>query len=279
MANGSDARLGSAHDRCLNLFRHTAIIRERVLPQRGSVEERSKTRILVVPAALAALLVLAGCGDEEASDRAAAGSTTNESRQQASIPPPTLVAPTTATTTESVGPRVYVHRYLTTPPEQPYGPLRVRPSTLNVPGTGAIYFQRLRWSDWGEASATATGQQCSGRAQSCEEGAVTLTLSGRKRQSGRLVYMRYSVSDPVVGGAVRHCGDVKSSHVFDISARGVSCVRARRIAVTAIPVINSTDDGGDVEGYACRPIGREGVEATIARCTRGKQAVRFTFGS
>lgn len=232
-----------------------------------------------MPAALAALLALAACGEEPSNDDTAIRSSTNESRQQPRIPPSTTVTPTTtATTPEPAAPRVYVRRYLTTPPEQPYGSLRVRPSTLNVPGTGAIYFQRLRWSDWGGASATATGRQCSGRAQSCEEGTVTLRLFGRKRQSGRLVYIRYSVSDPVVGGAVRDCGDVKSRLVVDNSARGISCVRARRIAIAAIAVVNATDDGGDVNGYTCRSIGTEGVEATIARCTHGKQAVRFTFG-
>jgi predicted small lipoprotein YifL len=57
-------------------------------------------------------------------------------------------------------------------------PLKIRPRTIGVSGSGGISYTRLRWTIWGDQLAEATGRVCSGRAGTCQ--AIRIQLSDRE---------------------------------------------------------------------------------------------------
>ncbi len=218
------------------------------------------------------LALLVGCGGG------------NESERRTQAEPPTMEE-TTGDTGAPVEPakppepKVLVHTRATNAPNLDDGPLRVEPSRLQISGSGAISYRDLKWNDWGEPKATATGEQCSGRTRSCQD--IRLSLTGLKREGGKRLYTRYTTSEPGADAGtgeaapVEECGNAPGA-VFEVSARGVSCE-------DALAGIGDFQQAGYREGkpvaggFRCRSLGSEG-EVSMWRCTKGEQAFRFTTG-
>lgn len=93
--------------------------------------------------------------------------------------------------------RTYVHSFI----NEPASPLRVRPSTIRVQGSGGISYAGLHWRSWGGATALAKGRQCSARAGGCA-GAVSVRLSDVRLLGGRRVY---TCLRPLVRGEIKMC--------------------------------------------------------------------------
>lgn len=88
-----------------------------------------------------------------------------------------------ATAQQRTATRSYVHSTL----NNPATPLRARPRTIRMEGSGGISYTQLRWSSWGAPRTYATGRQCSSRSGGpCA--ATRIRLSSRRRTHGRLVY-------------------------------------------------------------------------------------------
>jgi len=92
--------------------------------------------------------------------------------------------------------KTYVHSFI----NDPESPLRVRPRTIRVQGSGAISYSRLNWSTWGSSTARAKGRQCSARTGACQT--ASIRLSDRKTIRGRRVY---TCLRPLLPGEVKIC--------------------------------------------------------------------------
>lgn len=92
--------------------------------------------------------------------------------------------------------KTYVHSVI----NGPESPLRVRPRTIRIEGSGAISYSRLRWSSWGSSTARAKGRQCSARTGACQT--ASIRLSDRKIVHGRRVY---TCLRPLSPGEVKIC--------------------------------------------------------------------------
>jgi len=92
--------------------------------------------------------------------------------------------------------QTYVHSFI----NGPEGPLRVRPRTIRVEGSGAISYSRLHWSTWGSNTARAKGRQCSARTGACQT--ASIRLSDRKTIRGRRIY---TCLRPLLPGEVKIC--------------------------------------------------------------------------